>query len=95
MFKRILLAASMGLAFAAPAPAQPPKTTRIVVSFTSGGPVDAVARTMSERLGKALGRTVIIDNKPGANGAIGAVDVPPSPLALLIWSPESTPRPPE
>lgn len=86
MFKRILLAASMGLAFAAPAPAQPPKTTRIVVSFTSGGPVDAVARTMSERLGKALGRTVIIDNKPGANGAIGAVDVArAAPDGSTLW----------
>ena len=52
-----------------------PKTTRIVVSFTPGGPVDAVARAMSEQLGKELGRTVVIDNRPGANGALGAVEV--------------------
>ncbi|MES1265461.1 MAG: tripartite tricarboxylate transporter substrate binding protein, partial [Variovorax sp.] len=74
MFRRTLLAAVLGAALAATAQAEP-KTTRIVVSFTSGGPVDSVARTLSEQLGKELGRTVIIDNKPGANGAIGAVDV--------------------
>ena len=50
-------------------------TTRIVVSFTAGGPVDAVARTISEQLGKELGRTVLVENKPGANGAIGAMEV--------------------
>lgn len=78
MFGRILLGACLGALLAGPALAQP-KTTRIVVSFTSGGPVDAVARTISEQLGKELGRTVIIDNKPGANGAIGAVDVAKAP----------------
>ena len=51
------------------------KPTRIVVSFTAGGPVDAVARALSEQLGKELGRTVVIDNKPGANGTLGAVEV--------------------
>jgi tripartite-type tricarboxylate transporter receptor subunit TctC len=51
------------------------KTTRLVVAFTAGGPVDQVARTISEQLGKELGRTVIVDNKPGANGAIAAMDI--------------------
>lgn len=73
MIKHILLTAALAMTLTAVG-AQP-KTTRIVVSFTSGGPVDSVARTMSEQLGKELGRTIIIDNKPGANGAIGAVDV--------------------
>lgn len=82
--KRFLLTAALAV-FVAAANAQP-KTTRIVVSFTSGGPVDAVARTLSEQLGKELGRTVIVDNKPGANGAIGAVDVMKSaPDGSTLW----------
>jgi tripartite-type tricarboxylate transporter receptor subunit TctC len=85
MVKRFLLAAALAMA-AIPAVHAQPKTTRIVVSFTSGGPVDSVARALSEQLGKELGRTVIIDNKPGANGAIGAVDVMKSaPDGSTLW----------
>ena len=62
------------------------KVTRIVVSFTAGGPVDAVARALSEQLGRGLGGTVLVDNKPGANGAIGAMDVARSrPDGSTIW----------
>jgi len=75
-----------GLALAAGATAQPARTTRIVVSFTAGGPVDAVARTMAQALGKELGRSVVIDNKPGANGAIGAMEVLRSdPDGATLW----------
>jgi tripartite-type tricarboxylate transporter receptor subunit TctC len=63
-----------------------PKTTRIVVSFTPGGPVDAVARTISEQLGKELGRTVVIDNRPGANGALGAMEAARAePDGSTLW----------
>jgi len=63
-----------------------PKTIRIVVSFTAGGPVDAVARAMAEQLGKELGRTVVIDNRPGANGALGAVEVARAePDGSTLW----------
>ena len=51
------------------------RTTRIVISFPPGGPVDFVARALAEQLGKELGQTVIIDNRAGANGAIGAGEV--------------------
>lgn len=74
-----LLAASTGAMAQA-------KTTRIVVSFVAGGPVDAVARVISEQLGKELGRTVVIENKPGGNGAIGAMEVlRAEPDGSTIW----------
>ena len=74
-----LLAASTGAMAQA-------KTTRIVVSFVAGGPVDAVARAISEQLGKELGRTVVIENKPGGNGAIGAMEVlRAEPDGSTIW----------
>ncbi len=86
MMKSLLLGACVGVALASSAAVAQPKTTRIVVSFTPGGPVDTVARTISEQLGKELGRTVIVDNKPGANGAIGAVDVAKSPAdGNTLW----------
>jgi tripartite-type tricarboxylate transporter receptor subunit TctC len=48
------------------------KTIRLVVAFPPGGPVDFVARTIGEQLGKELGAQVIVENKAGANGAIAA-----------------------
>ena len=48
------------------------KVTRLVVAFPPGGPVDFVARTIGEQLGKELGTQVIVENKAGANGAIAA-----------------------
>jgi tripartite-type tricarboxylate transporter receptor subunit TctC len=45
---------------------------RIVVAFPAGGPTDFVARLLADKLKGLLGQNVIIENKPGANGAIGA-----------------------
>ena len=67
----LALFASAVFACALPALAQP-KITRLVVAFPPGGPVDFVARTISEQLSKELGTQVIIENKAGANGAIAA-----------------------
>lgn len=62
------------------------KPVRIIVTFNAGGPVDAMARRIAVPLGKALGRTVIVENKPGANGAIGAAEVLRSdPDGSTIW----------
>ena len=69
-----LLAAALCLALVSSVSAQP-KVTRNIVAFSPGGPVDLVARAISEQLGRELGRTVVVDYKPGANGAIGAQEV--------------------
>ncbi len=66
--------------------AQQAKVTRIIVAFPPGGPVDFVARTLGEQLGKELGHQVIIENKAGANGAIAAEYVARSaPDAQTLW----------
>jgi tripartite-type tricarboxylate transporter receptor subunit TctC len=56
------------------APAQdfPSRIVRIVVAFPAGGPTDFVARLLADKLKSLLGQSVVIENKPGANGAIGA-----------------------
>jgi tripartite-type tricarboxylate transporter receptor subunit TctC len=50
----------------------PTRAVRIVVAFPAGGPTDFVARLLADKLKTSLGQNVIVENKPGANGAIGA-----------------------
>jgi tripartite-type tricarboxylate transporter receptor subunit TctC len=50
----------------------PSRVIRMVVAFPAGGPTDFVARLLADKLKTLLGQNVIIENKPGANGAIGA-----------------------
>ena len=81
---------SLGLACAAlalsSAALAQPKTTRIIVAFPPGGPVDFVARTLAEPLSKELGHQVIVENKAGANGAIAAELVSrATPDGSVLW----------
>lgn len=79
MQRRNLLRASSALAAAAclPAYAQayPAKVIRMVVPFPAGGPTDHFARLYAVALGKQLGQSVVVENKAGASGAIGSLDV--------------------
>ena len=60
--------------------------TRIVVAFPPGGPVDFIARTLAQQLSKELNQNVIVENKPGANGAIAADSVIRStPDGKTLW----------
>ena len=62
------------------------QTVRLIVAFPPGGPNDFVARNISETLGKELGQTVIVENKPGANGIIAAEYVIKSPPdGSVLW----------
>jgi tripartite-type tricarboxylate transporter receptor subunit TctC len=71
--KRWLLALLAAVAIAAPACAQtfPSKTIRIVVPYPPGGSIDLTARVIAKNLQDSVGQKVIVENKPGANAAIG------------------------
>ena len=59
---------------------------KIVISFPPGGPVDFVARVLAEGLAKELNQTVVVDNRPGANGGIAAQVVAKStPDGNTLW----------
>ncbi|WP_159993053.1 tripartite tricarboxylate transporter substrate binding protein [Roseomonas sp. 18066] len=53
-------------------PAWPTKPVRVIVPFAPGGPTDLIGRLVAERLGQEIGGTAVVENRPGANGNIGA-----------------------
>jgi len=71
----VMIAAALATAFApsgAAAQDFPTRPIRMIVAFSAGGTTDYVARLLADRVKGALGQAVVVENKPGANGAIGA-----------------------
>ena len=75
----LLLALALGSTSALAQSRYPNKTIRWVVPSPPGSPIDAIARKLGEAVGKDLGQVIVIDNKAGAVGTIGAGDVARAP----------------
>ena len=90
-----LAAATPSVLAQEPAASYPSKPIRLIVNFPAGGTVDTLARTVGQKLSERWGKPVVVDNRPGAGGNIGAQAVatadadgytllvsPPGPLAI-------------
>src|SRR5262249_50043563 len=79
----VLLTLSVVLLAPLPDPASaetfPNHAVTVVVPFPPGGPTDALGRLVGERMGRALGQTVVIDNASGAGGTLGTAKVARAP----------------
>jgi len=85
----ILAALLVAAATFANAQSYPDHPIRFIVPFTAGSGTDIVARTVAEPMSRALGQPIIIENRPGAGGTLGAAQVaksPPDGYTLLIHS---------
>lgn len=82
-----LMLASSGVMAQSDALLYPQKPIRVVIPFAAGGVTDALLRLLQESVGKALGQPIVIENKPGAAGAIAArmvADSPADGYTLLV-----------
>ena len=78
----LVVTATAGVLSAAPAQAQgtwPDKPLKLVVPYPAGGNADNTARLLATQLGQRLGQQVVVDNRPGGSGTIGAAAVAKAP----------------
>jgi tripartite-type tricarboxylate transporter receptor subunit TctC len=75
MMNRIAAALFALVILGAAAQTYPTHTVTITVPFSAGGPTDTIARIMAERMGRALGQSVVVENVTGAGGSIGGAKV--------------------
>ena len=90
MQRRTLIAAgTLALVCASPgawAQTYPNRPVRLVVPFAPGGTTDIVARIVAEKMGAALGQQVLVENKAGGGGTVGAMEVIKSPADGYVLS---------
>src|SRR6478609_1286429 len=97
--RSVLIAAGSSALLAAPVFAQgtyPNRVVKITVAFAPGGGSDLIARLLASKLGDKLGQSVIVENKPGAGGMLGADYVlkqPPDGYNLLLAAASYTVNP--
>ncbi len=90
------MAAASFAASSALAQAWPARPIKLVVPFPPGGLIDNMARLVAPKLGQELGQAIVIDNKPGAGGNLGAAEAAratPDGYTLLMASPPLTINP--
>ena len=81
------LALAVSPAFAQTTAAYPEHAIRMVVPFPPGGGADSTARLLAQKMGERLGQSIVVENKPGANGLVGTDAVakaPPDGYTLLL-----------
>ena len=72
--RKLLFAVLVGFATLAGAQSWPARAVRFIVPFPPGGSTDVAARTLAEKLTRAFGQQVVVDNRGGGGGAIGTVE---------------------